>query len=159
VPIIMLTARSDQSEKVRGLDLGADDYLTKPYNAEEMLARVRAVLRRTRVTQQAKKQPVLVAGDLAIDFAQRQVTVAGERVKLSRTEYKLLYELASNADRVLLHRELLRRVWGSDYRDEVEYLRVYIRYLRQKLEPDPAKPRYILTEPGVGYYFATPKES
>jgi DNA-binding response OmpR family regulator len=157
VPIIMLTARSDQSEKVRGLDLGADDYLTKPFDAKEMLARVRAVLRRTKVPQQSKKQPILVADDLVIDFARRQVSVRGERIKLSPTEYKLLYELASNADRVLLHDELLRRVWGSEYRDEVEYLRVYIRYLRQKLEPDPAKPRYILTEPGVGYLFATPK--
>ncbi|MGQ9676091.1 MAG: response regulator transcription factor [Chloroflexota bacterium] len=156
VPIIILTARSDETEKVRGLDLGADDYLTKPFHAQEMLARVRAVLRRTRLPQQAKKQPILAVGDLCIDFARRQVTVRGARVKLSPTEYKLLYELATNAGRVLLHDELLRRVWGSEYRDEVEYLRVYIRYLRQKLEEDPARPRYILTEPGVGYCFALP---
>lgn len=156
VPIIILTARSDEKEKVRGLDLGADDYLTKPFHAQEMLARVRAVLRRTRLPQQAKKQPILAVGDLCIDFARRQVTVRGARVKLSPTEYKLLYELATNAGRVLLHDELLRRVWGSEYRDEVEYLRVYIRYLRQKLEEDPARPRYILTEPGVGYCFALP---
>ena len=158
VPIIILTARSDETEKVRGLDLGADDYLTKPFHAQEMLARVRAVLRRTRLPQQAKKQPILAVGDLCIDFARRQVTVRGARVKLSPTEYKLLYELATNAGRVLLHDELLRRVWGSEYRDEVEYLRVYIRYLRQKLEEDPARPRYILTEPGVGYCFALPVE-
>lgn len=157
VPIIMLTARSDETEKVRGLDLGADDYLTKPFHAQEMLARVRAVLRRTKLPLQAKKQPVLTVRDLCIDFARRQVTVRGERVKLSPTEYKLLYELATNAGRVLLHDELLRRVWGSEYRDEVEYLRVYIRYLRQKLEEDPAKPRYILTEPGVGYCFVLPE--
>lgn len=156
VPIIILTARSDETEKVRGLDLGADDYLTKPFHAQEMLARVRAVLRRTRLPQQAKKQPILAVGDLCIDFARRQVTVRGAQVKLSPTEYKLLYELATNAGRVLLHDELLRRVWGSEYRDEVEYLRVYIRYLRQKLEEDPARPRYILTEPGVGYCFALP---
>lgn len=157
VPIIMLTARTDETEKVRGLDLGADDYLTKPFNVAEMMARVRAVLRRTRLPQQAKKQPLITIGDLCIDFARRQVTARGERVKLSPTEYKLLYELASNAGRVLLHDELLRRVWGSEYRDEVEYLRVYIRYLRQKLELDPAKPQYILTEPGVGYCFAAPQ--
>ena len=159
VPIIMLTARSDETEKVRGLDLGADDYLTKPFNVQEMLARVRAVLRRTRLPQQAKARPVLTTGNLCIDFARRLVTLRGERVKLSPTEYKLLYELASNAGRVLLHDELLRRVWGSEYRDEVEYLRVYVRYLRQKIEDDPARPRYILTEPGVGYCFALPDQT
>jgi two-component system KDP operon response regulator KdpE len=150
----MLTARSDETEKVRGLDLGADDYLTKPFAAPELLARVRAVLRRTRIPAQAKKQPVLSDKDLTIDFARRLVTVRGKTVKLSPTEYKLLYELASNAGRVLLHDDLLRRVWGNEYRDEVEYLRVYIRYLRQKIERDPARPVYIHTEPGVGYRFA-----
>lgn len=157
IPIIMLTARTQEADKVRGLDSGADDYLTKPFGLEELFARVRAVLRRTRLPQKAAKSPALECGPLRIDYARRRVTVRGQIVKLSPTEYKLLYELTSNSGRVLLHQELLRRVWGPEYRDELEYLRVYIRYLRQKLEDDPAKPRFIITEPGVGYVFQLPE--
>ncbi len=154
VPIIMLTARTSEVDKVKGLDLGADDYLTKPFAAPELLARVRAVLRRTRIPKSGLNLPVLQCGKLVIDFAKRRVTIDGNPVRLSPTEYKLLYELSSNPGKVLLHSELLRKVWGSEYGDEVEYLRVYIRYLRQKIEDDPANPKYLMTEPGIGYFFS-----
>jgi two-component system KDP operon response regulator KdpE len=157
VPIIMLTAKSELSDKVRGFELGADDYLTKPFGPEELLARVKAVLRRTR-QDETRPEPLFVCGDLTLDFAQRKVTVRGQEVKLSRTEYKLLHYLAKNVDRVLPHEDILRQVWGPEYRDETEYLWVYIRYLRQKIEEDSHHPKYILSEPGVGYMLKRPVE-
>jgi len=153
VPVILLTAKGEERDKVQGLDLGADDYLTKPFGPAELLARVRAVLRRrTHVSDVAPS--VLTAGDLTINLARRRVLRNGQEIRLTPTEYKLLYELATNQGRVLMHSDLLARVWGSEYRDEVEYLWTYVRYLRNKLESDPANPRYILSEPGVGYLLA-----
>lgn len=140
---------------VRALDLGADDYLTKPFGAEEMLARVRAVLRRSTQTGTTPRPPLAV-GDLEIDFAARRVTVRDHEVKLTPTEYDLLAHLAINAGRVITHRALLQAVWGPEYGDETEYLWAYIRRLRRKIEPDPSDPRHILTQPGVGYSFAGP---
>jgi two-component system, OmpR family, KDP operon response regulator KdpE len=152
VPVILLTAKGEEADKVHGLDLGADDYLTKPFSPAELLARVRAALRR----QPGVAPPATLAvGDLIINLARRRVIRDGQEIRLTPTEYKLLYELASNPGRVLLHSELLARVWGPEYRDEVDYLWSYVRYLRNKLEPDPAHPRYILSEPGVGYMLAT----
>jgi two-component system KDP operon response regulator KdpE len=155
VPIIMLSARGQEKDIVRALDLGADDYLTKPFGVEEMLARVRAALRRTAQTGAAPRPP-LVVDDLEIDFGSRKVTVQGDEVQLTPTEYDLLAHLAINAGRVLTHRSLLQGVWGPEYGDETEYLWAYIRRLRRKLEPDPSNPRYILTQPGVGYSFIAP---
>lgn len=153
VPVILLTAKGEERDKVQGLDLGADDYLTKPFGPAELLARSRAVLRRR--GQAADAPPTeLVIGDLTINLARRRVLRGGQEVRLTPTEYKLLYELATHRGRVLLHGELLARVWGPEYRDEVDYLWTYVRYLRHKLEPDPAHPRYILSEPGVGYLLA-----
>ena len=158
VPIIMLTARGDEYDKVKGLELGADDYLTKPFGLPELIARIKAVLRRARVPDSVKHEPVFVLGNFTMNFAQRKVTArGGQDVRLSPTEYRLLYELVTNAGRVVLHTDLLGKVWGRDYRDETEYLRVYVRYLRQKIEDEPSKPKLILTEPGVGYRFAPPQ--
>jgi two-component system KDP operon response regulator KdpE len=150
----MLSARGQERDIVRGLNLGADDYLTKPFGVGEMLARVRAVLRRTPQTGIAPRPP-LVIQDLEIDFAARRVTVRGREVQLTPTEYDLLAHLAINAGRVLTHQTLLQAVWGPEYSDETEYLWAYIRRLRRKIEPDPSSPRYILTQPGVGYSFTT----
>jgi two-component system KDP operon response regulator KdpE len=158
VPIIMLTAKGELADKVKGFDLGADDYLAKPFGPEELVARVKAVLRRTR-SEEVRPQPLFVCGDLQIDFAQRRVTVRGGDVKLSRTEYKLLHYLATHVDRVLLHEDILRQVWGPEYREETEYLWVYIRYLRQKIEEDPSNPRYIISEPGAGYFLRRPPDN
>ncbi len=158
VPIIMLTARSAEVDLVHGFESGADDYLTKPFAVTELLMRVRAVLRRSKWPEEVLARHGFKAGPIEIDFAQHKVTLDGESVKLSPTEYRLLVHLASNAGRVLLHRELLRAVWGPEYRDESEYLRVYMRYLRQKLEPDPSNPRFLLTQPGAGYMFYQPEE-
>ena len=152
VPVILLTAKGEERDKVHGLDLGADDYLTKPFGPAEMLARVRAVLRRRQPSEQAL--PEIVVDDLTINLARRRVIRDGEEIRLTPTEYKLLYELATNRGRVMLHGELLSRIWGPEYRDEVDYLWTYIRYLRNKIERDPAHPRYLLSEPGVGYTFA-----
>ncbi|MBI2942489.1 MAG: response regulator transcription factor [Chloroflexi bacterium] len=156
VPIIILTARGAEHEKVRGFELGADDYLTKPFGVPELMARIKAVLRRAKVPLAPKMDPVFSAGDFTMNFAQRRIVVHGKEIKLSPTEYKLLHELVTNAGRVVLHQDLLAKVWGREYRDETEYLRVYVRYLRQKIERDPSKPEWILTEPGVGYRFALP---
>jgi DNA-binding response OmpR family regulator len=158
VPIVMLTAKGDEQDKVKGLELGADDYLPKPFGIPELLARVKAVLRRSKLPGESKRDPVFVCGDLSMNFAQRRITVRGKDVKLSPTEYKLLYELVTNAGRVMLHQDLLRKVWGRGYGEETEYLRVYVRYLRQKLEADSSKPIFILTEPGVGYRFVDPSQ-
>ena len=158
VPVIMLTARSAELDLVHGFDMGADDYLTKPFAANELLVRVRAVLRRSKWPEEVLAHHGFKAGPMEIDFAGHKVTVDGQAIKLSPTEYRLLAYLASNAGRVILHRELLRAVWGPEYGDESEYLRVYVRYLRQKLEPDPANPLYLLTQPGAGYIFHQPEE-
>lgn len=154
VPIIVLTARGAEIDKITCLDAGADDYLTKPFGVGELLARVRAVLRRSRSPEEIRNHPPFRSGRLAIDFGRRRVTVDGNPVELSPTEYRLLATLARNADRVMLHEELLREVWGPEYRDEKEYLRLYIHYLRQKLEADPSHPQLILTQQGAGYRLA-----
>ena len=154
IPIIMLSARSDESDKVQCLDLGADDYIVKPFSANELVARVSAVLRRTKAASTLPAKSVITRGDLVINLAQRKVTRAGQDIKLTPTEYALLQELAVNSGKVLTHTLLLNKVWGPEYRDEREYLHVFIRRLRAKLEPDPNKPRYITTVSGVGYQFA-----
>lgn len=151
IPIIMLSARGDENDKVKCLDLGADDYITKPFGASELIARVRAVMRRTETSGSTPVQPSFSCGDLEINFAQRQVTVAGEEVKLTPTEYSLLQEFAANAGKVLTHTHLLGKVWGSEYREDTQYIHVFVRRLRAKLEPDPANPRYVMTVPGIGY--------
>lgn len=155
LPVIMLTAKAQETDLLRGFETGADDYLTKPFSAKELVARVRAVLKRARRPEEVVTT-ALTCGDLEIDFARRSVRVRGVRVELTRTEYALLRELALNANRVLLHQDLLTAVWGPEYRDDVDYLRAYIRHLRRKIEEDPANPRYILTTPGVGYMLACP---
>jgi len=152
VPVIMVTVRDSELEKVRGLELGADDYITKPFSHLELLARVRAVLRRAKGLPLAHEEP-FVSGDIRVDFDQRKVTVRGKEVPLTSTEYRLLYHLVRNAGRVLTHESLLAHVWGREYTDEINYLKVYISRLRAKLEEDPRNPRYILTEHGVGYWF------
>jgi DNA-binding response OmpR family regulator len=153
VPVIMLTVRQSEADKIRGLDLGADDYLAKPFSPPELLSRIRALLRRSLMAPPARKTQIVVDSDLAIDFSRREVIVRGEKVVLRPTEYRLLYHLVSNAGRLLTHETLLSKVWGREYRDESHYLRLYITYLRQKLEKDPAHPKYILTERGLGYRF------
>lgn len=153
VPVIMLTARDVILDKVKGLELGADDYVTKPFDHLELMARVKALLRRLDMPQPTSRAPSFQSGDLAIDFAARQVRLRGEVIPLTATEYKLLYHLVRNAERVLRHETLLAKVWGREYVDEIDYLRVYIRRLRRKLEEDPEQPRYILTERGLGYRF------
>jgi len=152
-PIIMLSARGDEKDKVKCLDLGADDYITKPFGASELIARVSAVLRRTEKVVSLPTQSSFTSDDLKINFAKRQVTVADKEVKLTPTEYALLQELALNAGKVLTHTHLLNKVWGQEYRDERQYLHVFVRRLRDKLEPDPTNPRYIMTVPAVGYRF------
>jgi DNA-binding response OmpR family regulator len=153
VPVIMLTAKDDVIDKVKGLELGADDYVTKPFNHLELLARVKALLRRLDMPQPHSRAPSFQSGDLTVDFAAREVRRDGEPVALTATEYKLLYHLVRNAGHVLPHETLLAKVWGREYIDEIDYLRVYIRRLRLKLERDPEHPRHILTERGLGYRF------
>jgi two-component system KDP operon response regulator KdpE len=151
VPIVVLSARGRESDKVEALDLGADDYLTKPFGIAELLARLRAVLRRSRVVD----QPVLSVGDVEIDLARRVVTKACSEVRLTPTEYDLLRVLAADADKVITHRRLLERVWGGHAAENAQLLRVYVNYLRRKLEDDPTRPRLLVTEPGVGYRMRT----
>lgn len=156
LPIIMLTAKAREADMLEGFDVGADDYLTKPFSAKELIARVEAVLRRSKSPKEIITKK-LECGGLEIDFARHQVRVRGQQVRLTRTEYKLLGELAMNANKVMLHQDLLAEVWGPEYRDDIDYLRTYIRYLRQKIEVDPSHPRYILTHTGVGYMLACPE--
>jgi two-component system KDP operon response regulator KdpE len=156
VPTILLTARDDTMDKVKGLELGADDYITKPFNHLELLARVRALLRRLEMPAPTSRAPSFRAGDLEVDFAAQEARLAGERLDLTPTEYKLLYHLVRNAGRVLPHGTLLAKVWGREYVDEVDYVRVYIRRLRDKLADDPEQPRFIRTERGLGYRFLAP---
>ena len=152
VPVIMLTVRDDELSKVQGLELGADDYVTKPFSHLELLARVRAVLRRAQSLPLAQEHP-FTSGDIHLDFARRKLSVRGHSVPLTGTEYRLLYHLVRNAGRVMTHEALLARVWGREYTDEISYLKSYISRLRNKLESDPHNPEYILTEYGVGYWF------
>ena len=153
VPIIVLTARDDTFDKVKGLELGADDYVTKPFNHLELLARVRAVLRRLDMPAPRQRVPSFRSGDLEVDFEAQEVRLEGRRLDLTPTEYKLLYHLVRNAGRVLPRGTLLAKVWGREYVDEVDYLRVYVRRLREKLGDDSEHPRYIATERGLGYRF------
>jgi two-component system KDP operon response regulator KdpE len=159
VPVIMLTARAGDADKVRGLQSGADDYLTKPFNPDELAARVTAVLRRTTSGSAGGGVTLLCYPGLEIDLDQRRVQVEGEEVRLSRTEWELLVQLAGNAGRVLLHGELLSRVWGPEFRDEVHYLRTWVSRLRAKLEPGRAEGSLITTFPGIGYRFAAPSDA
>lgn len=153
VPVIMLTARDDVLDKVKGLELGADDYVTKPFDHLELLARVKAMLRRFDMPRPVSRAPSFQSGDLTMDFAAHEVRNKGEVVSLTATEYKLLYHLVRNAGRVLPHETLLAKVWGREYIDEIDYLRVYIRRLRRKIEPDAEQPTHIITERGLGYRF------
>jgi two-component system KDP operon response regulator KdpE len=153
VPVIMLTARDSTLDKVRGLELGADDYVTKPFDHLELLARVKALLRRLAMPQPVSRTPSFRAGALTIDFATQEVRKDGVPVPLTATEYKVLYHLVRNAGRVLRHETLLAKVWGREYVEELDYLRVYIRRLRRKLEDNPERPAHILTERGLGYRF------
>lgn len=151
VPVILLTAKGTDSDKIMGLELGADDYLPKPFNPEELTARVRAVLRRSQMREMPSNGNRLVCGNIIIDLARRTVYVNGKAIVLSRTEWQLLQQLCANAGRVMLHEDLLTRTWGPEYRDDVQYLRVWISRLRQKLEENPAEPKYIRTVQGIGY--------
>jgi two-component system KDP operon response regulator KdpE len=153
VPVIMLTAKGEENDRVRGLELGADDYITKPFSPREMVSRVKAVLRRTEGASGSMHGLIEVDERLKIDFDRREVWLEGKIVKLRPTEYRLLFHLVQNAGWVISHDQLLSKVWGYEYRDEPHYVRLYINYLRQKLEKDPANPKYILTERGVGYRF------
>jgi two-component system KDP operon response regulator KdpE len=158
IPIVMLTAKARESDLLQGFNMGADDYLTKPFSARELLARIRALLNRARLESIAPSQAVIQCGSLRIDLARRRVTLDGQTISLTRTEYNLLHELATHPNRVMLHEELLTRVWGSEYRNDLDYLRAYVRYLRRKLEADPAHPRLIITHAGVGYMLACREE-
>ncbi|HSR48368.1 MAG TPA: response regulator transcription factor [Anaerolineales bacterium] len=154
VPVIMLTAKGEEDDRVRGLELGADDYITKPFSPRELSSRVRAVLRRTESPPAVPPhEPIRVDDRLTLDFDRREVWVEGKQVQLRPTEYRLLYHLVQNAGWVVPHDQLLAKVWGYEYREETHYLRLYINYLRQKLEANPSDPVYILTERGVGYRF------
>jgi DNA-binding response OmpR family regulator len=152
VPIVMLSARDGEVDKVRGLEMGADDYITKPFSHLELLARVRAVLRRYQ-SQSPALGETFESGDLVVDYASRQVSVAGQPVRLTPTEYSLLFHLTRNAGRILPHHTLLAKVWGREYTDEIDYLKVYIRRLRQKLESGAEAIGHIVSERGVGYKF------
>lgn len=153
VPVIMLTAKGEEDDRVRGLELGADDYVTKPFSPRELVSRVRAVLRRTESNSTDSGDVIEVDEHLKIDFSRREIWLDGELVKLRPTEYRLLYHLVKNAGWVLTYDQILSRVWGYEYRDEPHYVRLYINYLRQKIEKDPSNPIYISTERGVGYRF------
>ena len=148
-PIIVLSARDSEREKVQALEIGADDYLTKPFGVDELVARVRVALRHS--ARIGGSEPVFHTGALTVDLERRRVTVDGEEIRLSPTEYAVLVALVGNADRVVTDAQLLRQVWGPEYGDEDHYLHVYVARLRKKIERDPQKPRYLITEPGVGY--------
>jgi len=155
MPIIILSVRGDEKDKVRALDEGADDYVTKPFGIEELLARIRVALRRS--TSTTADVPVFTAGELEVDFSKRLVKQKGQIVKLTRTEYELLAYLVSNCGKVLTHREILHSVWGPEYGEETEYVRTFITQLRRKIEDDPSNPRFIVTEPRIGYRFVKPE--
>jgi DNA-binding response OmpR family regulator len=151
VPVIMLTVQAEEADRVRGLDLGADDYMAKPFSPTELVSRAQAVLRRTQAPSGG--DVVVVDDDLQIDFRAREVIARGQRIKLRPTEWRLLYHLVYNAGWLLTHDVILSKVWGPEYQGQDNYVRLYVTYLRQKIEPDPAHPRYILTERGTGYRF------
>jgi DNA-binding response OmpR family regulator len=154
IPVIMLTAKGEENDRVYGLELGADDYITKPFGPRELSSRIKAVLRRYDTSSRSPEEAVLKIDDrLSVDFNRREVIVNGEHIKLRPTEYRLLYHLIQNAGWTVPHDQLLAKVWGYEYRDEAHYVRLYVNYLREKIEEDPAHPRYILTERGVGYRF------
>jgi DNA-binding response OmpR family regulator len=155
-PVIMLTAKGEQVDKLRGFEMGADDYLTKPFAPQELMARVNAVLRRSQQGASSTTPAVVRCGTIAIDLVRRRVTVNDAPVKLTPTEFNLLQQLAVNAGKVLSHTELLTKVWGPEYRDDRDYLWAYIRHLRRKLEPDPEHPTHIRSEPGYGYVLDCP---
>jgi two-component system, OmpR family, KDP operon response regulator KdpE len=155
VPIIMLTVHNAEQDKVQALDAGADDYVVKPFGSEELMARIRAALRRSST---AEELPPFETPDLKIDFSKRVVTVHGNNIRLTPKEFELLRHLVANQGKAIPHRRLLQAVWGPDYGEETEYLRVFINQLRKKVEPDPGHPRYILTEPWLGYRFERPQE-
>ena len=152
-PVIMLTAKGEEGDKVKGLELGADDYVTKPFSPKELASRIRAVLRRGNFAGDSEEGVVEVDDRLKIDFGRHQVFIDGQEVKLRPTEYRLLNHLVKNAGWVLTHDQILQKVWGYEYDNEPHYVRLYINYLRNKLEKDPSKPQYILTERGIGYRF------
>jgi two-component system, OmpR family, KDP operon response regulator KdpE len=158
VPVILLTVKSDEDDKIRGLSLGADDYVTKPFSPRELVTRVTAVLRRAEWPAPPPRTILRIDGRLSIDFNRHQVIVNDERIDLRPTEYRLLNHLIQNAGWVVPHETLLAKVWGYEYQDETHYLRLYINYLRKKMEADPANPYYILTERGVGYRFVNYKK-
>ncbi|HWR09874.1 MAG TPA: response regulator [Sporomusa sp.] len=147
-PVIILTARDQEQEKIEALDAGADDYVTKPFGIGELMARMRVCLRRMAASE---GEPILICGGLAVDLVQRRVTVDGREIKLTPTEYEIIKIMAQQAGRVLTHKQLLKAVWGNAYNEDTHYIRVYIGQLRRKIEDDPAQPRYIITESGVGY--------
>jgi DNA-binding response OmpR family regulator len=153
VPVIMLTAKGEEDDRVRGLELGADDYVTKPFSPRELVSRVRAVLRRNDTASGSTHGLIEVDDRLKLDFDRHEVWVEGKLINLRPTEYRLLYHLVQNAGWVISHDQLLANVWGYEYRDEPHYVRLYINYLRKKIEKDPSNPKYILTERGIGYRF------
>jgi len=153
IPVIMLTAKGEEDDKVFGLELGADDYVTKPFGPRELSSRVKAVLRRAEMPNAPERALLKIDERLSVDFNRREVIVNGQHIKLRPTEYRLLYHLIENAGWTVTHEQLLAKVWGYEYRDETHYVRLYINYLREKIEEDPANPKYILTERGVGYRF------
>ncbi len=156
IPIILLTGKhTAEDDIVRGLDYGADDYLLKPVRNRELVARVRAALRRAELPPSSEARMEITYGDdfLTVDVAERKVAVDGKQVKLTPREFRLFALLVENAGRILTHKQVLEKVWGWEYTDDLDYVRIYISHLRQKIEPDPSLPRYIVTEPGVGYYF------
>jgi two-component system KDP operon response regulator KdpE len=153
VPVIFLSAKGEEADRIRGLDLGADDYIAKPFSTRELISRIKAVLRRTEPAPSADRSEIVVDRDLRINFDQRKVIARGQEIRLRPTEYRLLYQLVTNAGKLLTHETLLSRVWGTEYRDEDQYVRLYITYLRQKIEKDPKNPKYILSERGLGYRF------
>jgi two-component system KDP operon response regulator KdpE len=158
IPIIMLTAKVREVDMLHGFEMGADDYITKPFSSKELLARIQAVLKRSKVEKDQKNSSEVIYEGLTIDFARRGVFIEGRQIYLTPTEYNLLYELATHPNQVLLHEYLLTKVWGSEYRDDVDYLRSYVHYLRKKLEVDPSNPKLIISSPGVGYMFEIPDE-
>ncbi len=153
IPVLMLTAKGEEDDRIRGLELGADDYITKPFSPREMVSRVKAVLRRTENASGTMHGVIEVDNRLKMDFDRREIWLEGKILKLRPTEYRLLYHLVQNAGWVVTHDQILTKVWGYEYRDEPHYVRLYINYLRKKLEVDPSDPKYILTERGVGYRF------
>jgi two-component system KDP operon response regulator KdpE len=153
IPVIILTAKGEEEDKVRGLELGADDYVTKPFGARELVSRVKAVLRRVSSVTEPGTAIVEIDDRLSVDFNKHEVIVAGTRIKLRPTEYRLLYHLIENAGWTVTHEQILAKVWGYEYSDETHYVRLYVNYLREKIEEDPSNPKYILTERGTGYRF------